>query len=102
MKPAQGEPRRRVGAVLIGLGIALLAWAVIYMNFSALGGPPAQRTFAHRRPYDQIKRSVHEAFPGFLLRAASGGLAIYFGARLRRRASTRSSSSSKSRGTISS
>lgn len=83
---ADDERRRKVSVVFVALGIALLAWAVLYMNVSALGMAPEQRTFAYRRPYDQVKRSVHEAFPGFLLRAAAGGLAIYVGVRLRRRA----------------
>ena len=82
--PGGVERRRLVGASLIGSGIALLVWAVLYMNVSALGMPPAERSFAHRRPYNEIKRSAHEAFPGFLLRAGAGGLLIYLGARLRR------------------
>lgn len=71
--------------VLIGLGLALIVWAVLYMNVSALGMPPEQRTFAHRRPYNEIKRSVHEAFPGFVLRAGVGGLLIWYAARRNRR-----------------
>lgn len=85
--PFRPARSRTAGTVLIAAGAALLLWAVLYMNVRALGLPPAERTFAHRRPYNEIKRSAHAAFPGFLLRAGSGGLLVIVGLRLRRRAS---------------
>lgn len=68
------------------VGGACILWAVLYMNFSALGGPPPEYRFANRRSYDQVKGAAHRAFPGFLLRAGPGLALLLLGARLRRNA----------------
>jgi hypothetical protein len=80
--------RAILGRILQVTGALLLLWAVLHLNSRSLGSAPSQRDFAHRRPYNQVKRSAHEAFPGFLLRAGAGGLCLWLGAWLLR--STRS------------
>lgn len=70
---------------LIALGVAGIGWGVVHMDVAALGsGPPEHLDFAHRRPYDQVKRSAHAALPGTLLRAGAGFLLILGGRRVLR------------------
>lgn len=76
----------RLAWLLVGLGLAGILWGVFYMNLHALGGSPRGNDFAHRRSYDQVKGAVHEAFPGFVLRAGGGLVLLIVGARLRPRA----------------
>jgi len=74
--------RARAGHALTGIGLACILWAVVFMNARAIGGPPDGLDFARRRPYDQVKSAVHEAFPGFLLRGLSGLALVVAGRRL--------------------
>ena len=67
---------------LIVLGILVLVWAALYMTSSAIGGPPEQMDFAHRRTYDQVKQAVHASVFGMVWRAALGGALICLGTRL--------------------
>ena len=74
----------RVGTALMLLGGACILWGILFMNFSALGGPPPEYSFARRRSYDQVKSAAHRAFPGFVLRVGPGLALLLVGARLRR------------------
>jgi hypothetical protein len=75
--------RLKAGWALSVLGGLLVLWGVLHLTSAGYGTDP-HRGFAERRPYNEVKRSVHAAVPGALLRAAAGGLAIAVGARLRR------------------
>lgn len=74
------------GRGLLVAGGACLLWAVLFVTTRAFGpGPPAQLDFAHRRPYDQVKRDVHAAVPGMAWRGLLGLVLISAGVRLARR-----------------
>ena len=79
------EPRRRrtnqLGWLLIVVGIAGIVWGVFHV-LGAVGGPD-QRDFAHRIPYDEVKRRVHGAFAGGLVRSLAGLGVALVGGRLR-------------------
>jgi hypothetical protein len=79
-----GTHRRRIALLLFACGTALMVWAVFAFCAAALGGPPDEILFANRRPYDEVKRSVHAAFPGLLLRGLGGLLLLRLGVLLRR------------------
>lgn len=66
---------------MIGLGVALIAWAALHMADASLGDSGS--SFETRQPYDQVKRNAREAFLGTLVRAGAGALLIGFGGRLR-------------------
>lgn len=77
--------KRRCGQILIGLGLATIVVAVLWMLEVANGPGTGPKTFAQRRSYDQVKASIHETFPiGFPIGLAGLGLAM-LGARLARR-----------------
>lgn len=77
--------RRRYGQILIGLGLATIVAAVLWMLEVANGPGTGPKTFAERRSYDQVKASIHETFPiGFPIGLAGLGLTM-LGARLARR-----------------
>lgn len=59
-----------------------MLWGVLYMTSHTVGGPVAD--FAHRRTYHDTKIAAHQAFPGFMWRAALGLALVWAGARLRR------------------
>ena len=79
---ADSRGRRRLGWIATGLGGALMLWGVLHMTSHAVGG--RVEDFAHRRTYNNTKIAVHEAFPGFLWRAALGLALVVAGARLRK------------------
>ncbi len=71
----------RVGWIVTALGGVLILWGVLFMTSRTVGG--RVEDFAHRRTYDNTKLAAHEAFPGFLWRAALGLALVVAGARLR-------------------
>ena len=74
----------RLGAILIGLGLALIVGAVLWMLEVANGPGTGPKTFAARRSYDQVKVALHECMPlGFAIGLGGLGLAL-LGGRLRR------------------
>lgn len=78
------ERRRTLGAVLIGLGLAVIVAAVLWVLEVANGPGTGPKTFATRRSYDQVKVAVHQSFPlGFAIGLGGLGLAL-LGGRLRR------------------
>jgi hypothetical protein len=84
-EPARGTDHRqhkRLSWIVTGLGGALMLWGVLYMTTHAVGG--RVEDFAHRRTYNNTKIAVHEAFPGFLWRAALGLTLVMVGARMRK------------------
>lgn len=85
-RDGQGRPHRpsRLGAVLIGLGIACLAWAALHLADASLSGSGG--TFESRQTYDAVKERSYGAFASTLARAVVGALLIGVGARLRRTA----------------
>ncbi len=83
--PARVTDRRqqkRLGWIVTGLGGVLMLWGVLYFTSHAVGG--RVEDFAHRRTYNNTKVAVHEAFPGFLWRAALGLALAMVGARMRK------------------
>ena len=79
----QGDPRRRrLGALLIVLGLLGILWGVAHILGAA--GAPEQRDFAHRQTYDEVKPLVHGAMFGGMLRGLAGLALAIVGARLRR------------------
>ena len=85
--PLPRTPRRvLLGRALLVAGGASLLWAVLFLTTRAFGpGPPERLDFAHRRPYDQVKRDVHAAVPGMAWRGLLGLLLLSAGTRLVRR-----------------
>jgi hypothetical protein len=83
-RPAGDARRRRLGTLLVVLGLAGILWGVAHVLGAV--GEPEQRDFAHRQTYDEVKPLVHGALFGGMLRGLAGlGLAL-LGARLRRSA----------------
>jgi ABC-type Fe3+ transport system permease subunit len=77
--------RRRLGRILVGLGLAIIVIAVVVVLEIANGPGTGPKAFAQRRGYDQVKVDVQRSFPLALL-AALGGMALAIaGARLARR-----------------
>lgn len=79
--PAPSTARRRLGLVLIALGLAAILWGV----FHVLGpvGDLHARQPGIRPGYDRVKVSVHQTFFGGLVRALCGLALAMFGSRLR-------------------
>ena len=74
---------KRLGAILIGLGLATIVGAVIWVLEVANGPGTGPKSFAERRSYYQVKVAVHQSFPlGFTVGIAGLGLAM-LGARMR-------------------
>lgn len=77
--------RRRFGQVLVGIGLATIVIAVIYVLEMANGPGTGPKAFAQRRGYDRVKESVHETFP-LAFAIGIGGLGLtMLGAHLARR-----------------
>ena len=75
--------RRLGGRILIGLGIAAMAVAVLRMNARALGGPPEHPgDFSTRRTHRQVRAEVHDGFAEFAVLGLAGFALMLFGARL--------------------
>ena len=77
----QSPARRRIGALLIGVGLVMILWGVFHV-LGAVGGPGD--TFAERLPYDEVKTRLHGAFAGGFLRGLSGLAVALLGGHLRR------------------
>ena len=78
---------KRLGAALIGIGLATILGGVLYVLEAANGPGRGPTTFAQRRSYDQVKSAVHQSFPiGAAVALAGLGLA-WAGSRLRSSAS---------------
>ena len=77
--------RRRVGQVLIGLGIVTILVSVIYVLEVANGPGTGPKAFAQRRGYDQVKQSVHQTFPLAFAYGLVGLGVTMLGARLARK-----------------
>jgi len=77
--------KRRFGQALVGVGLAIIVIAVIYVLEVANGPGTGPKTFAQRRGYDRVKESVHETFP-LAFAVGIGGLGLtMLGAHLARR-----------------
>jgi hypothetical protein len=74
----RARKRARLGLVLIAVGVVGILWGVFYV-LAAL--PTAEKLdFAHRMTDYQARKSVHETFPGGLVRALVGlGVALWGG-----------------------
>lgn len=80
----RGAGARRLGVVLVALGVAGIAWGALHLADRAQGG--RRRTvFAQRVGYDEAKGAVHQALPGALLRSLGGLVLAVVGGRLLRR-----------------
>ncbi len=80
-RAAAARPRRTVGAILIALGLVGILWGVFHI-LSAVSDYES-KDFAHRKRDYEVRKTVHERYPGALYRALAGlGLAL-LGARLR-------------------
>ncbi len=76
--------RRKLGTALIVLGLGTILGAVLWVLEVANGPGTGPKTFAQRRGYDQVKKSVHQTFP-LAFPIGLGGLALtMLGARLAR------------------
>lgn len=83
--PRRADPRRRAGVALIAVGLVCILWGVFHvLNATSQTG----RTFAERRGYNEVKATIHERFPGALLRALAGLALAVTGNRLLRRESS--------------
>ena len=72
--------RRKLGFLLIGVGLLTIVGAVLYVLEEANGPGTGPKTFAERRSYDMVKDSVHETFPlAFGVGVAGLGLALLGG-----------------------
>jgi hypothetical protein len=74
--------RRKLGRVLVGLGIGILVWAVFAFCNATIGGPPAELHFSERLSYTEVKRATHAAFFPLVVRALAGMLILLGGSRL--------------------
>jgi ABC-type Fe3+ transport system permease subunit len=82
---SSAPPRRRLGQILIGVGLLTIVVSVLAVLEIANGPGTGPKSFAQRRSYDQVKVDVQRSFPLGLL-AGLGGLALTMaGARLARR-----------------
>jgi hypothetical protein len=80
-----GSTRRRLGIVMVVLGLATIVGAVLVVLEIANGPGTGPKAFAQRRGYDQVKVDVQRSFPLALL-VGVGGLGLTMaGARLARR-----------------
>jgi len=77
--------RRRFGQILVGVGLATILVAVLYVLEVANGPGSGPKVFAQRRGYDRVKESVHQTFP-LAFAVGIGGLGLtMLGAHLARR-----------------
>jgi len=77
--------RRRLGVVLVVLGLLTILVSVLVVLELANGPGTGPKSFAQRRSYDQVKVEVQKSFPIALV-VAVGGLGLTMaGARLARR-----------------
>lgn len=74
----------RNGAILIGVGIAIIVVGVLYVLEAANGPGAGPQTFAERRSYNQTKEAVHGSLPIGLLIAGAGLALAMVGGRMRR------------------
>jgi len=75
--------KRRLGTILIVLGLLVIVGAVLWVLEAANGPGMGPRTFAERRSYDQVKVEIHRTFPfGLVIGLGGLGLAL-LGGRLR-------------------
>jgi hypothetical protein len=77
------EARSRLGTGLIVLGLVGILWGVFHV-LNAIGGYE-QRDFAHRKTDYEVRKTVHETFPGGFARAMVGLTLLVIGGRLRSR-----------------
>lgn len=78
--------RRRLGRVLIVVGILLMLTGVLRMNARALGGPPEHPgDFSSRRTDRQVRAEVQAGFPEFLALVGTGFALLLGGAYAGRR-----------------
>jgi len=85
--PAQNFRLRRRGSLSIGIGLALIVAATLWVANAGYGSQ-VRRRFANRRSYDMVKTSVHEVLPRVLLTGLAGLGLILLGARMRQRATS--------------
>ena len=74
--------KSRLGLGLIVLGLVFILWGVFHV-LNAIGGYE-QRDFAHRKTDYEVRKTVHETFPGGLVRGVAGLVLLLVGGRLRR------------------
>ena len=66
------DSRTKVSWALSALGLVLILWGVLGFASASYGERPEDATFANRRPYNEVKRAAHEAFPLAMLRGLGG------------------------------
>jgi hypothetical protein len=77
-------PNRKLGRVLIAVGILVILVDVLWMLEVGNGPGRGPTTFVERRSYDQVKEALHDVYPiGFVIGLAGLGLAL-LGGRLAR------------------
>ena len=62
MRGMEPVARKRLGFVLVGLGLVVIVATVIWV-LEVANGPGQPRSFAERRSYNQTKVAIHEIFP---------------------------------------
>lgn len=88
--PTRGasDGRRKLGRGLVVFGLVVVFVCVIVVLEAANGPGTGPKTFAERRTYDQVKRSVHATYPVAFLVALAGLSVSIAGARLARTGET--------------
>ena len=78
----KGRVRRRLGFALVAVGLLTIIGAVLYVLEEANGPGTGPKTFAERRSYDMVKKSMHETFPAAFAVGVGGLLVTMLGARV--------------------
>jgi hypothetical protein len=79
---SSAPPRRRLGQILIGVGLVTIVVSVLAVLEIANGPGTGPKSFAQSRGYDQVKRDVQRSFPYGLLGGLAGLGLTMAGARL--------------------
>lgn len=75
------------GHLLVAFGIALIVAATLYVATAGYGD--RVRALEERRSYNQVKESVHAAWPAAMSLGVSGVFFCVWGSRVLKRAKTR-------------
>lgn len=78
-----GSARRRLGTLLVVLGLVTIVVSVLHVANAVQGNRP-RRAFAERVGYDEAKQSLHRSFPAAFATGLAGLALAFLGTRLRR------------------